>query len=390
VTSPEPRPGTLERARDEVLGLDRELGEIGLLEQAARTEASRHEQRRQQAAERLASLQARSDADPGEMREVTAQLVMLTGRAAIMQAQVDVLEGKEKALTRFRDRLREVLGLIDSGPLPPAEPASNEPHMPAGLARAVLSAQEDLRRDIARAMHDGPAQSLTNIVLQAQIVERLVSRDPASARPEVEQLIEMVRRTLEATKAFIFDVRPMVLDDLGLVPTLRRAARDRGRRARIPVDFDSMGADRRLPREAESSLFRIIDDAASGYLETLPSRLTITLDWGTVSLRAIVRAIHSEETAVALPAPGVPPVAAADLGTREQGGDLPPALAAMIREQREGAEAARDAADRATERDRALPAHAWREIHHRASTAGLDVALVDEGQSLEVLATLPA
>ncbi len=83
----------------------------------------------------------------------------------------------------------------------------------------------------------------------------------------------MVQTTLEATKSFIFDVRPMVLDDLGLVPTLRRAARDRGRRAQIVVDFDSLGTDRRLPMELESGLFRMIDEALAGYLETAPRRV---------------------------------------------------------------------------------------------------------------------
>ena len=125
-----------------------------------------------------------------------------------------------------------------------------------GVGRVILAAQEDLRRDIARAMHDGPAQSLTNIVLQAQIVERLLERDPAAAAAEVRELTAMVQRTLEATKAFIFDVRPMVLDDLGLVPTLRRVARDRSRRAGLPVEFESLGTDRRLPMELESAIFR--------------------------------------------------------------------------------------------------------------------------------------
>ena len=58
--------------------------------------------------------------------------------------------------------------------------------MPPAVSRLVLSAQEDLRREIARAMHDGPAQSLTNIVLQAQIVERLVAKDPTMAQGEVQ------------------------------------------------------------------------------------------------------------------------------------------------------------------------------------------------------------
>ena len=152
--------------------------------------------------------------------------------------------------------------------------------MPAAVSRLVLTAQEDLRRDIARAMHDGPAQSLTNIVLQAQIVDRLVDRDPVLARSEVKALIAMVQTTLEATKAFIFDVRPMVLDDLGLVPTIRRAARDRGRRAQIVVDFDSLGTERRLAMELESGLFRMIDQAFAGYLSTTPRRVVIRLDWG--------------------------------------------------------------------------------------------------------------
>src|SRR4029079_15877077 len=117
-----------------------------------------------------------------------------------------------------------------------------------------------------RSMHDGPAQSLTNIVLQAQIVERIIAKDPADAMREVQLLISMVQQTLEATKTFIFDVRPMVLDDLGLVPTLRRATRDRGRRAGVPVDSASLGRERRLPMDLESGLSRIIDEAMSAYL----------------------------------------------------------------------------------------------------------------------------
>src|SRR5207244_5890105 len=141
------------------------------------------------------------------------------------------------------------------------------------FTRALLGAQEDLRREIARAMHDGPAQSLTNIVLQAQIVERLLARDPAGAEAEVHQLISMVQHTLEATKTFIFDVRPMVLDDLGLVPTLRRAARERGRRAGVAVEFDSIGQDRRLAMDLESSLFRILDEALAAYVAAAPARV---------------------------------------------------------------------------------------------------------------------
>ncbi|HEX5239853.1 MAG TPA: histidine kinase, partial [Candidatus Limnocylindrales bacterium] len=217
-------------------------------------------------------------------------------KAALMEAQIDLLEGKRKSVGRLHQAIlehannvralsgskgsaggdgedgekpgMENLGqLMDSGVMPPA------------VSRLVLAAQEDLRREIARQMHDGPAQSLTNIVLQAQIVERLLQKDPEQAPPEVEALVGMVQRTLEATKTFIFDVRPMVLDDLGLVPTLRKSTRDRGARAGVKVDFESVGVDRRLPMELESGLFRIIDEALAAHLAAKPETLILRMDW---------------------------------------------------------------------------------------------------------------
>jgi len=235
------------RLVDDLLALDKELGEVDLLITQARSEAARHESRRATSADKLAAL-TKAAADPADRVELATDVVGLTKRASIMSTQVDVLEGKRRALARYRDAVASYAesfrGLdpesasaalaLKAGAA--ADDAAGVAAMPVAVSRLVLSAQEDLRRAIARAMHDGPAQSLTNIVLQAQIVQRLVDRDPASAAAEVRQLIAMVQHTLDATKSFIFDVRSMVLDDLGLVPTLRRGTRERGRRAGIAVD----------------------------------------------------------------------------------------------------------------------------------------------------------
>src|SRR5262249_51617155 len=206
---------------------------------------------------------------------------------------------------------------------------------PAG-SRIVQRAQEDLPRDIPRPIHEGPAQSLTNIVLQAQIVERLVARDPTSAGPELKQLISMVQQTLDATKTFIFDVRPMVLDDLGLVPTLRRAARERGRRAGIPVEFDSIGQDRRIVVDLESTLFRILDEALTGYLAARPDRTAIRLDWteDVVEAEVTARRDPTQQMAEADEA-----VAEAARARESSGKDLPPALETMLADRTERAEA---------------------------------------------------
>jgi hypothetical protein len=239
----------------------------------------------------------------------------------------------------------------------------------------LLGAQEDLRREISRAMHDGPAQSLTNIVLQAQIVERLVATDPGRAGNEVRQLVAMVQQTLEATKSFIFDVRPMVLDDLGLVPTLRRAARERGRRAGVPVEFDSLGPDQRLPMDLESGLFRILDEALAAYLGARAERVSIRLDWADQ-----VEARVSASRAAAEISPDMTPTAAAVA-------DLPPALAAMMEDRRADA---RDAVE-AAKRDAivVLPPSTWREIQSRATTLGMTAELASDGAELLLVADFP-
>jgi two-component system sensor histidine kinase DegS len=373
-----------DRIATELATLDSELVEIDLLIQQARSEADRHEMKRSQTADRVGTLRGTATINPTDLADATTQLVQLTRRAVMMESQVDVLQGKQKALGRYRDALEryggQMRGLASSGGwAAPGGPSSasggagsggDDGDMPAAVSRLVLTAQEDLRRDIARAMHDGPAQSLTNIVLQAQIVDRLVERDPVLARSEVKALIAMVQTTLEATKAFIFDVRPMVLDDLGLVPTIRRTARERGRRAQIAVDFDSLGTERRLAMELESGLFRMIDQALAGFLSTVPRRVVIRLDWGDqVEARIAARG----EAPAARPEAGPP----ADAST-------PAALAQMIDDRR----TASAIGEAEATSSHVLPVKAWREIVQRATTLGIVAELLADGTEVRLVASI--
>jgi two-component system, NarL family, sensor histidine kinase DegS len=366
------------RLAADVATLDRELAEIDMLVGQARGEATRHEQKRVQASDKLSEAK-----DPAE---AYTQVLLLTRRAALMEAQVDILDGKRRALARHREALAtiadQVGGLdltIEPDDVPGAAAAASEivETLPPTLSRVVLNAQEDLRREIAREMHDGPAQSLTNIVLQAQIVERLLDRDPSQTKAELRLLVQMVQQTLDATKGFIFDVRPMVLDDRGLVPTLRRAARDRGRRAHVPVEFDSMGADRRLPQDMESTVFRILDEALASYLSLGPEKVTLRLEW-TDELEASLSAEksvvlakgHEEEL------PEVPT------------GDVPDQIRQMIEDRHEKRTAAVAAAKEAA--IVVLPAAAHRDILERAGSIGATVEVLADGGQLQLVVPLPA
>jgi hypothetical protein len=378
------------------------MDEIDLLISQVKTESARHESRRAAAADKLALAAGSGGKD---VVEVANQLVSVARKAALMEAQVDLLEGKRKSIARLHDVLMahadQVAGLSRGGDASGASSdltaADGEPKgdggfgssdrtlealgdfaegesIPPAVARIVLSAQEDLRREIARAMHDGPAQSLTNIVLQAQIVERLLTKDPSKAGAEVTALVAMVQRTLDATKTFIFDVRPMVLDDLGLVPTLRRASRDRGSRFGVAVEFESVGVDRRLPVELESGLFRMLDDALAAHVARRPDRLSLHLDW---SERLDIE-LTAGKKPTDVPDPELPP----------EGAELPPALAEMVGERRRTYQEALEAA-RIASLSR-LPDQAWRDISSRARILGVKAQMLDDGARLHLEVELPA
>ncbi len=351
----------------ELEGLGRELAEIEMLVGQARTEAGRHEQKRAQAADRLAGLGPH--APVADLAEANAQVVTLTRRAAVMEAQLDVLAGKQKILERYRDgltRLREAVEAMDpTAAAPPAAEAAPGLAASPAISRVLLAAQEDLRRDISRAMHDGPAQSLTNITLQAQIVDRLLDEDPTAARAEMRELMEMVQRTLDATKTFIFDVRPMVLDDLGLVPTLRRVARDRTRRSQVPIDFESIGTDRRLPMDLESTVFRVADEAVAALVGGHPERVALTLEWGTELEVAVQASYPADEVVEEAPRP-----------------DMPAALLAMVDERRARVAASGSVA--------VLTLAIRRELVDRAAAAGGRVEFAADGRGVTARFPLPA
>jgi two-component system sensor histidine kinase DegS len=124
----------------------------------------------------------------------------------------------------------------------------------------VIEAQERERQRLSRQMHDGPAQSLTNLVLQAEICERLFDRDPDRAREELAELKENVVSTFQKVKGFIFTLRPMMLDDLGLVPTLKRYAEGLEESGFAGISLSISGKERRLAAHKEVTIFRVIQE----------------------------------------------------------------------------------------------------------------------------------
>ncbi|TFE29097.1 sensor histidine kinase [Cohnella luojiensis] len=132
----------------------------------------------------------------------------------------------------------------------------------------IILAQEDERKRIAREIHDGPAQSLANLVLRTEIAERLLeTKDLEVVRDELVDLKSQIRIGLEEIRKIIFNLRPMALDDLGLVPTLRKFVQDFEEKTRIRAVFETSGKEKRLPSPMEAAMFRLVQEGFNNALK---------------------------------------------------------------------------------------------------------------------------
>jgi two-component system sensor histidine kinase DegS len=129
------------------------------------------------------------------------------------------------------------------------------------FAVQIIKAQEEERKRVARDIHDGPAQTLANIVIQAEICERLFEKDPAQVPGELKDLKGIVRGSLKELRKIIFNLRPAALDDIGLEAVTRRYCAEFQEDTQIATQFMVFGDKLRLDPNIEVALFRIIQES---------------------------------------------------------------------------------------------------------------------------------
>lgn len=244
----------------------RELDEIERLLRQAQAEVDKLTQRDMSAASQLRNLQANIDRfSKDDIRNVFAMVQEVQARLGSARFQVEQIQAKQQRLRARQEELatlQGVLGQIDDNfktmdhGVGPGQVQVND-----ALISEVIQAQEKERLRISLQMHDGPAQQLSNLILRAEICERLVDRDVSQARSELASLKKAINGTLQETRRFIFDLRPMILDDLGLVPTLRRYAQDFGEKFNLEISVAVQNLDQRFPRHYEVALFRFVQEA---------------------------------------------------------------------------------------------------------------------------------
>ncbi|MDA8227316.1 MAG: sensor histidine kinase [Desulfitobacterium hafniense] len=170
----------------------------------------------------------------------------------------------------------------------------------------VIKAQEEERRRVAREIHDGPAQTLANIVLRLEIAEKLLELDPKRTKNELNDLKNLVRANLQDIRRIIFDLRPMALDDLGIVPAIKKYIDNFQETYGIRCDLVVEGRERRLLPAMEVALFRLIQEGMTNVARhafTIDSKIILQFqeDWTKAKIIDYGRGFNPKN---ALEAPG--------------------------------------------------------------------------------------
>lgn len=129
------------------------------------------------------------------------------------------------------------------------------------MAMKIIQAQEEERKRVAREIHDGPAQSLANLNFRFDFARKMLDKDLDKAKKELEDLKDIVKNSVQDVRKIIYDLRPMSLDDLGLIPTLKKYIKKFIEQTELEIKFQLRGEKVNLPECYQITIFRLVQEA---------------------------------------------------------------------------------------------------------------------------------
>jgi two-component system sensor histidine kinase DegS len=277
--------------------IDARLKENETIIEQNRAEGERLNQMSVNVSTQLTRLEENFDTVPRQDIKVAYESAIETRtRLVSMRSQLEKLEDNQRYMEEYREKLDQVLTVLDdvsiAGAAGPGDGSSGPRKLSLGGEQIVriVEAQESERKALANALHDGPAQSLTNFILQAEICQRLFDRDPDTASTELINLKAAASMSFQKVRDFIFELRPMMLDDLGLIATIRRHTENYNEKHEsIDIQFHLTGAESRFPNHIEVMMFRGLQTLITNSIDILKAtRVDIRLDIGEDRLMGTV------------------------------------------------------------------------------------------------------
>ena len=266
----------------------RSLREITLMIDQSQGELSKITQRNTAITTHLQQVQSQLDKmPPQEIKSAYDSALDAQQRLFVMRGQLEKLQNEKSHLERFRSTLERVRVSMDGAGASATSTGGGK--NPLASVEMLVNAQETERQRLSRQMHDGPAQALSNFILQTEIAMRLFDVDAAQARDELISLKTSAMGTFQKVRNFIFELRPMMLDDLGLVPTVRRYADAFKEQTALDVNVTVTGSERRLEPYLEVMLFRAIQELLGNAARHSQGNVVkIILDMGEERVRVSV------------------------------------------------------------------------------------------------------
>ncbi len=262
---------------------ERALKEITLMLEQSRVEVGKLTQRNAAVTANLHKVQAQiSKISPEEVGSAYDDAMEAQQRLFVMRGQVEKLQGDQVHLGRYKAMLERLKSAVNTGG------AAGGKSERGGISSVemLVNVQEAERQRLSRQMHDGPAQALSNFILQTEIAMRLFDVDAAQARNELGNLKVAAMSTFQKVRNFIFELRPMMLDDLGLSPTIVRYADMFKEQAGVEVSVTVIGSERRLEPYVEVMIFRAMQELLSNAVHQNQANLVkIQLDMGSTLVK---------------------------------------------------------------------------------------------------------
>ncbi len=158
------------------------------------------------------------------------------------------------------------------------------------LSNRIIAAQEEERKRISRDLHDELGQALTAIKINLDMINLEIPPDSERVKTRVGDAVALVSSTLDSVRRLSFELRPSMLDDLGLITVLGKLVSDFRTRTGIEIDFEHSGVDERLSQEMEVTLYRVVQEALTNIMKHSGARkvqviLSHEEDRGLVSLK---------------------------------------------------------------------------------------------------------
>ncbi len=153
----------------------------------------------------------------------------------------------------------------------------------------IILIEEAERTRLSKLMHDGPAQTLTNFILQTEIAIRSYDIDTTQAKKELNSLKTSAMKVFQRVRNFIFELKPFTMEDQGLIQTLKKYFDAYKEQTGIDVSFKMDGADRDLGQIIDIVVFRSVQELlynVSNYSQA--SLVTIQIEFNDRSIEVLV------------------------------------------------------------------------------------------------------